>query len=106
MRSRHSIRTENMGHESAFPCHDECAGDLCFIHAHYGLSKRDLFAAMAMQGFCADKHFDIGGGGVPSETRRILLKLAAQEVAEASALFANALLAELSKEIPLEDLPQ
>ncbi len=49
-----------------------------------GLTKRELFAAMAMQGLCADPEYD----GV------------SEQYAELSVEFADALLAELAKDQP------
>ena len=55
---------------------------------HYGLTKRELFAGLAMQGFCANNHAweekDHNG------------------VAEISRAYADALLAELAKEVENE----
>jgi len=48
-----NIETENLASSSAFPAHPTCRGDECYTDAHLGLTKRALFAAMAMQGLLA-----------------------------------------------------
>jgi hypothetical protein len=54
-----------MGSESAYPVTPPCASDGTMVGGHYypetGLTKRELFAAMAMQAVLRDR----GGAGVP-----------------------------------------
>lgn len=74
--------SEQNGNEPASPVAQVTSpnGDI-ESHAHYGLTKRELFAAMAMQGLCANQH----AWEVPIE-----------KVAEFSVQQADALLAELA----------
>lgn len=75
------------GKENAFP-HvelDTYSGKPC--NQHFGLTKRELFAAMAMQGILANPE-RIGGKD--------------QELAQYSVMLADALITELNKEYPCQ----
>jgi hypothetical protein len=76
----------NNGNESAYPAQELDGGGMPRTAAQWGLTKRELFAAMAMQGWCAS---DGNSGAVYKSF---------EDLAEASVKAADALLAELAEE--------
>ena len=73
-------------HAPAYP-HAEYNGDGTHYHDHHGLTKRELFAAMAMQGLAS---VPVVGGDDPS--------VLADWDAKRAVLYADALLAALDTE--------
>ena len=80
------------GHESIFP---DSPDQIQFNVRTYGLTKREYFAAMAMQGVCANPDLSIYFSElkVPTDEVRLLY-------AESAVKIADALLLELSKPKP------
>lgn len=77
--------SEKLGQEPVTPdlehYRDDCYDDQAYYHLNGGLTKRELFAAMAMQGYCA--------GVIGLQDRDDVAKLAVEQ--------ADALLDTLSK---------
>lgn len=71
-------------HAPAYP-HAEHNGDGTHYHDHHGLTKRELFAAMAMQGLSANPDPQVSSWG-------------GQQTAQCAVAFADALLAALDTE--------
>lgn len=84
------------GKENAFP-HielDTYSGKPC--NQHFGLTKRELFAAMAMQGCMSNEKMVI------ASMSALNTKDTCMSIAKYAVLFADALINELNKEYPCQ----
>ncbi len=85
-----------MKNEPAFPCNAQGNESKIYPQEYSGLTKRELFAAMAMQGILARGPIKVDG--YSSEGRQT----ESQFVAMVAVSRADALIAELAKEKPNE----
>ena len=79
------MNAKELGEQFAHPgVREELQNGLIVSQRFWGMTKRELFAAMAMQGFAADSSITAGPG----------------RVVELAVEYADALLAELAKDQP------